>query len=162
NGEFDAIILAAAGLKRLGVLNDGLSQHEDRPGDDISFFDLDLTDFVPSSGQGALAVEAMRDALPGGSKEIETALADVTDVLTLAEVTAERACIATIGASCASPVGVNAKVVHGNLMLRALLFSLDGERSLAEESSGEISTDDRDHDRITQRATWLGDQVGRL
>ena len=95
-GDFDAIIVAMAGLKRLGKL------------DGLNFFELDERDFVPSGGQGALALEALTAGPIGGAAEIDAAIAGLNDPRALAEVTAERACLAAIGASCVSPVGVKA------------------------------------------------------
>jgi hydroxymethylbilane synthase len=119
--DFDAIILAMAGLRRLGKL-DGLECTE-----------LDDREFVPSAGQGALAIEARAVGPVGGAQEIEAAVASLNDARALAEVTAERAFLATLGASCVSPVGVKASVEGAAMELRALLFSLDGTRNLADE-----------------------------
>lgn len=121
-GDFDAIILAMAGLKRLGRL-DGLNATA-----------LDERDFIPAAGQGALALETLADLRPAGSAELAAALARLDDPPTRAEVSAERAFLATIGASCVSPVGVKGTAGSNRLRLRALLFSLDGKRSLAGES----------------------------
>jgi hydroxymethylbilane synthase len=121
-GDFDAIILAMAGLKRLGRL-DGLNATA-----------LDERDFIPSAGQGALALETLADLRPAGSAELAAVLAMLDDPPTRAEVSAERAFLATIGASCVSPVGVKGAAGNNRLRLRALLFSLDGKRSLAGES----------------------------
>jgi hydroxymethylbilane synthase len=124
-GGFDAVILAMAGLKRLGKAY-GLNLTE-----------LDGEQFVPSAGQGALAIEALASGLIGGSAELEQAVADLNDPVSEAEVTAERAFLATIGASCVSPVGVKARVEGQRMSLRALLFSLDGTRSMTERIEGE-------------------------
>jgi hydroxymethylbilane synthase len=161
-GDFDAIILAAAGLRRLGLVADNRSAGADRPADKISIFELDPRDFVPSGGQGALAVETLRDSTPGGAAEIEEAIADITDFPTLAEITAERAYLATIGASCVSPVGVNGKADNEALRLRALLFSLDGEHSLGAESADELPADASSRDQLELTATRLGEGLGRL
>jgi hydroxymethylbilane synthase len=123
-GDFDAIILAIAGLRRLGK------------SDAIECTELDQREFVPSGGQGALAIEALAASPIGGAQEIEAAVASLNDACALAEVTAERAFLAMIGASCVSPVGVKASVEGAALKLHALLFSVDGTRNLA----GEITT----------------------
>jgi hydroxymethylbilane synthase len=161
-GDFDAIILAEAGLRRLGRFSDGQSVGADRPEDEISMVELDLRDFVPAGGQGSLAVEALSDSLPGGSAEIDNAVADLTDMPTLAEVSAERAFLATIGASCVSPVGVNGKADNGLLTLRALLFSGDSEHSLGAELTDELAAGGQTRDRLEQAATQLGERLGRL
>ncbi|MBV8453008.1 MAG: hydroxymethylbilane synthase [Deltaproteobacteria bacterium] len=161
-GDFDAIILAAAGLRRLGLASDDQQKAVAPPAGVISMAELDLRDFVPSGGQGALAVEALRDSLLGDSAEIENALSDLTDLPTLAEVTAERTFLATLGASCVSPVGVNGKADNEILMLRALLFSADGGRSLSAESTDESAPSASSRARVEQNAARLGEQLGRL
>ena len=120
-GDFDAIILARAGLSRLGKL------------DSIEYAELDEREFVPSGGQGALAIEALASGPIGGSREIEAAVASLNEARALAEIAAERAFLAAIGASCVSPVGVRASAGDGTLTVRALLFSTDGSRHLADE-----------------------------
>jgi len=161
-GDFDAIILAAAGLRRLGLASDVQHQGADQPGDEIAMVELDMCDFVPSGGQGALAVEALRDSLLGDSPEIEHAFAGTTDLSTLAEITAERAFLATIGASCVSPVGVNGSVGSESLTLRALLFSIDDGQSLNGELAGKLPVDASSREPIEQAATQLGERLGRL
>lgn len=128
-GDFDAIILAIAGLKRLGRI-DGLELTE-----------LDERAFIPSAGQGALAVEALAGGEPGGSAELGEAVARLNDPIAEAEVTAERAFLVTIGASCVSPVGVKATCDTERLSLRALLFTPDGSRALADELASEGRVD---------------------
>jgi hydroxymethylbilane synthase len=123
HGDFDAIVLAMAGLKRLGKL------------DGLNLVELDEREFVPSGGQGALALEALTDDILCGVDEIEAAVAALNDSHSLAEATAERAFLATIGASCVSPVGVKGHARDESLSLRTLLFSSDGSRSLADEIS---------------------------
>ena len=120
-GDFDAIILAMAGLKRLGrSLQDG-----------IFCSLLDASAFIPSGGQGALAIEALAaPAMIGGSSEFENAVGALNDARALSEVTAERSFLATINASCVSPGGVKGTVEGGILKLGAILFSPNGEKSL--------------------------------
>jgi len=120
DGDFDAIILAMAGLRRLGRAATA------------NLTELDEQAFIPSAGQGALALEVLADHQPAGSGELEGALAHLNDPQTEAEVAAERSLLATIGASCVSPIGVKATLSEGRLTLRAILFSLDGSQSLAE------------------------------
>jgi hydroxymethylbilane synthase len=159
DGDFDGIILAAAGLKRLG-----LAPVQQDPGAgggaEISITELDVREFVPSGGQGALAVEAQRDLPLAGSLEIENAFQALTDLPSLAEITAERAFLASIGASCVSPVGVNAKASNQQLTLRASLFSEDGARSLSAELEENLSPPSRH--QIERTATRLGESLGRL
>jgi hydroxymethylbilane synthase len=101
DGEFDALVLAAAGLNRLGLTADGV-----------------LEELVPAAGQGALALEARAGwAVPGALSD-----ADAT-----ACVRAERELTAALGASCNSPVGAHARVVDGDMLeLRAWAGTADG------------------------------------
>jgi hydroxymethylbilane synthase len=120
-GELDATILAMAGLKRLGRL-DGLPYEE-----------LDEREFVPAAAQAALAIEALAGEPAGGSEEIERALCALNDLKSACETAAERAFLAVIGASCVTPLGVKATLSAGTLELRAILFSPDGAREMADE-----------------------------
>jgi len=158
DGDYDGMILAAAGLKRLGL--EPVHQGEGGIRGEISITELDLREFVPCGGQGALAVEAQRDLPIGGSLEIENEFQALTDLSTLAETTAERAFLASIGASCVSPVGVNGKVFHQRLALRALLFSTDGARSLSAELEDNSLPPGRY--QTEQTAIRLGESLGRL
>lgn len=120
-GQVDAMVLAMAGLRRLGRA------------DRVNLTILDEHDFVPAGGQGALAIEARSDAPAAGSWEVEAALGALNDLTTECEIAAERAFLATIGASCATAVGVKATLGDGQFKLRALLFDNEGKRSLADE-----------------------------
>jgi hydroxymethylbilane synthase len=149
SGDFDAIILAIAGLRRLGKFGALYG---------ISLSPLNDREFVPSGGQGALAIEGLRDRTIGGSAELESAVTSLNDTRSYAEVTAERALLATIGASCVSPVGVKGTVIEDRLELRALLFSADGSQSLAEESAVPLACG---ADSLADTAQSAGEALGR-
>jgi hydroxymethylbilane synthase len=112
NGVLDAIVLARAGLVRLGR-EDEISQ----------VFDSSL--MLPAPGQGALAVEARSSDRP-----LIAALALLDDPSTRACVLAERALLARLEAGCAAPVGALAEIVKAadgpQLSLRAVVGSIDG------------------------------------
>ncbi|HTW88940.1 MAG TPA: hydroxymethylbilane synthase [Candidatus Binataceae bacterium] len=120
-GELDAIIIAIAGLRRLG--RDGAIAPEL----------LDEQHFVPAGGQGALAVEARDDCGIGGSEELERGVAAINDLQAAAETAAERAYLATIGASCATAVGVRAAFDSNHMKAHALLFDREGRHALEDE-----------------------------
>jgi hydroxymethylbilane synthase len=126
DGSFDAIIIAIAGLKRLGRVND------------VKFIELDSRDFIPAGGQGALAIETLADRK---ANELDRALSAINDARTFYETAAERAFLATIGASCTTPVGVRARINGDMLAVAAMLFSPDGARELAESIREPIATD---------------------
>ena len=90
DGTFDAIIVAKAGVKRLGRVND------------VKFVELDGRDFIPSGGQGALAIETLADS------DAADLVSAINDPRAFYETAAERAFLAAIGASCTTPVGVHA------------------------------------------------------
>lgn len=130
SGELDAIILAIAGLKRLGKL--GVIKYEE----------LDEREFVPAAAQAALAIESLADGKICGSDEIDRAVASLNDPQTECETAAERAFLASIHASCVTPVGVKATHTNDQLGMRAILFSPDGARELAEETSEHLGAGD--------------------
>jgi hydroxymethylbilane synthase len=119
-GSLDAIIVAIAGLKRLGRIAD------------VKFVELDARDFIPAGAQGALAIETLADRSDGGSSEIDDALEALNDARAFHETAAERAFLAAIDASCTTPVGVRATVAATMLTIRAILFSPDGAREISE------------------------------
>lgn len=130
-GDFDAIILAMAGLLRL--------ERDERDAAAAALVPLDARDFVPCGGQGALCIEALASRQVAGSPELEAALAALDDPRAHVEVAAERAFLAALGASCVSPVGVYATLEADTLAMRALVFSVDGARHLSDEISGNVT-----------------------
>lgn len=117
DGTLDAIIVAMAGLKRLGRVKD------------VKFVELDARDYIPAGGQGALAIETLADRK---GDELDRALSTINDARAFYETAAERAFLAAIEASCTTPVGVKASIVGDTLALAAMLFSPDGARELSE------------------------------
>ncbi len=113
--DLDAVILAAAGLRRLG-LADRITE----------LFTLDA--FLPAPAQGALAVECRADA-PAG---LLAALAELDDPATRLAALAERAVLAGLEAGCAAPVGAHASFADGRLTLSATVVALDGSRRVSE------------------------------
>jgi hydroxymethylbilane synthase len=123
DGTFEAIIVAMAGVKRLGRVSD------------VKFAELDARDFIPSGGQGALAIETLVDS---DAADLASA---INDPRAFYETAAERAFLAAIGASCTTPVGVKASIVGETLVLAAMLFSPDGARDLSESMEESLTTD---------------------
>jgi len=118
-GKLDAIIVAMAGLKRLGLTGG------------VRAAALDAGDFIPAGGQGALAIEAIAGRRAGASAELERAIAAINDPRACFETAAERAFLAALGASCTTPIGVRAAIAGGRMAMRAILFSGDGARELS-------------------------------
>ncbi len=127
DGSFDAIIVAMAGVKRLGRLRD------------VKFVELDGRDFIPAGGQGALAIETLAERDDPVSNELDRALSSINDARTFYETAAERSFLAAIDASCTTPVGVRATIVGDTLALAAILFSPDGARELSESMEEPIA-----------------------
>lgn len=125
SGAVDAVVLARAGLSRLGRL------------DDITET-LDPLQMLPAPGQGALAVECRAD-----DAEVVALLAAIDDPDARACVTAERAVLAALEAGCSAPVGALAEVVEGEhgleLSLRAFVGSVDGAIDLRRSVVGPVS-----------------------
>jgi len=117
-GEFDAVILAEAGLARLGMM-DKVAER------------LSLDDFIPAPGQGALAVIARRD----NSKLIDI-LKTVELPSTRAEAEAERELVKVLEGGCKVPVGAIASAKRDTVQLTASIFSMDGKQRLTATRSG--------------------------
>ncbi len=121
-GEYDAVVLARAGLARLGRLDDATEV-------------LDPLQMLPAPGQGALAVEVRSDDV------LAVDLAVLDDARSRAAVTAERSVLATLEGGCAAPIGVLAEVVEGEdgdeLWVRAVALSPDGELSVRMSATGD-------------------------
>jgi len=142
SGEMDAIIVAIAGLKRLGKLGD------------IKYEELDEREFIPAAAQAALAIECLADGKISGSEEIEHAAASLNHQQTECETAAERAFLASIHASCVTPVGVKATYIDDELAMRAILFGVDGARELADEISEHLGAGD------SAGARRIGEKLG--
>jgi len=122
-GQYDAIVLAAAGLRRLGW--------EQR------IRELVPAEIVcPAVGQGALAIETRDD---GGAAQ--TIAARLDHAPTRLTVTAERSLLRTLGGGCQVPVGAFAQLTDGGLNLRAVVASPDGTRLIRGELAGSSPED---------------------
>ena len=104
--EYDAIVLARAGLERLGVDD----------GDPV-----DAATLTPAAGQGCLALEAR-----AGDDEIAALAERVTDRRALVELTAERAAVTSLDATCQTPVGAHARLDGDRLTMEAYVGLPDG------------------------------------
>lgn len=124
NGDLDAVILARAGLARLGRLDDVTET-------------LDPIQVLPAPGQGALAVECRNN-----DTELIDLLAVLDDRTTRSAVTAERTLLAALEAGCSAPVGAYAEAAEGDegleLYLRAVVVSPDGAVSIRKSATGPL------------------------
>lgn len=122
-GEYDAVVLARAGMARLGRL------------DEVTEV-LDPLQMLPAPGQGALAVE-VRDEDRGLGRAVAEAVGDRDS---RAAVTAERTVLADLEAGCSAPVGALGELAEGEdgpeLWVRAVALSADGGVSVRRSASG--------------------------
>ena len=123
SGEFDAVILARAGLARIGRLGEVTEV-------------LDPIQMLPAPGQGALAVECRSDDV----SLVDQVRGALDDASTRAAVTAERTVLAVLEAGCSAPVGALAEIAEGELgdelWVRAVALSYDGGVAVRKSATG--------------------------
>ena len=121
SGEYDAVLLARAGLARIGRLEEVTEV-------------LDPLQMLPAPGQGALAVECRSD------DDLTTALAVLDHPATRAAVEAERSVLAALEGGCSAPIGALAEVAEGDdgdeLWVRAIALSTDGGLAVRRSATG--------------------------
>ncbi len=115
--DFDGIVLAQAGIIRLGV--------------DVAFTQLSIEDFSPSPGQGALAIVSRKD-----DSDTISMLKKIEDPDTRLEIEAERSLSNYVDSGCRFPIGAYAKSSGNQMTLSVSAFSVDGKKSLFVEKSG--------------------------
>jgi hydroxymethylbilane synthase len=144
-GSLDGVVLARAGLARLGRLDEATEV-------------LDPMQMLPAPGQGALAVECR------SSSDVADLAAVLDDPTTRSAVTAERSLLAALEAGCTAPVGACAEAAEGDdgleLYLRAVVVSPDGAVSIRKSATGPLSAaEELGRDLATE---LLDDGAGRL
>ena len=143
SGELDAVILAAAGLGRLG-----------RADAATELLELDVWPTAP--GQGALAIEVRRGR-ERGDRDLERALEAIDHGPTRATVLAERLVLAGLEAGCSAPIGATAFVDDELLFLTATVYSADGTRQLT--SSHAATPDSRSPADLADAARDVADRA---
>ena len=121
DGEFDAGILAAAGVERLG-LQDAVSGN------------IPTDVLIPAAGQGAIAIEARQN-----DAEIAALLERITDRDTLRAVTAERFVLGALEGGCQVPMGIHAEIDGDVMDLCAFVASLDGTKYVEARAKGDAN-----------------------
>ncbi|HEY2923739.1 MAG TPA: hydroxymethylbilane synthase [Candidatus Eisenbacteria bacterium] len=119
-GRLDAIIVAAAGLHRLRLIDRATQV-------------LEESVMLPAPGQGVLAIQ-----IRSGDRETAAAVAAMNDATSAAEATAERALLEGLGGGCLVPVGARARANDGRLELTAYVGHPDGRPSVRMSASGPI------------------------
>lgn len=127
SGELDAVVLAAAGLNRMG-----------RSAEVTDFLSVDFV--LPAPGQGALAIECAAD-----DAELIAQLAELDDPETRAAVTAERSLLAALEAGCSAPVGALADLLGdgqdvNEMRLRGVVGTIDGATLVQLSTTGPVPT----------------------
>ena len=123
-GEADATLLAVAGLKRLGLL-------------DAAAALLDIDEFLPAVGQGAIGIETRAD-----DAATRALVAKIDDADTATAVTAERAFLAVLDGSCRTPIGGHARINNDVVHFRGMIVKPDGSAAfevLREGSRGQAA-----------------------
>ncbi len=115
--NYDAVILAQAGITRLGV--------------DVKFTPLSIDDFSPSPGQGAIAIVARTD-----DSQTISMLKKIEDANSRLEIEAERALSDYVDSGCRFPVGAYAKSNGSEMTLTVVAFSVDGKKSIQVTKTG--------------------------
>jgi hydroxymethylbilane synthase len=120
-GQYGALVLAAAGLKRLGAASRITAR-------------LPLEACLPAPGQGAIAVQ-----IRANDEAVRARVLAINDVETAAALHAERATVITLGGGCQMPIGALAQVINADsLDLRAIVISPDGSRVLRAQATGTL------------------------
>ena len=120
SGEFDALVLAAAGLRRL------------EKAERISMT-LPIEACVPAPGQGIIAVEIRAD--DGGTRE---RVARIDEPAAAVALRAERAVVTRLGGGCQMPIGAHAEISGGSVTLTSIVVSPDGARAARASASGAV------------------------
>lgn len=120
-GDFDAMVIACAGLNRLGLA-----------GYASEIFDPEI--FLPQAGQGALAVE-----IRSGDARVRELAASLNDELSAVCVSAERSFLKRLAGGCQVPAGIFSKIENKSIRLKGAVYSLDGEREVIHLVSGSLN-----------------------
>lgn len=135
-GDLDAVVLAAAGLNRMGR-SAAITEL------------IDMAVMAPAPGQGALAVECRTaDLAPDAPASLHAAFAELDDAGTHLAVAAERALLARLEAGCAAPVGTYARVVDDVLTLQVVVARPDGTEHLTHAGSTQVTLNSLDEARL--------------
>ena len=137
-GEYDALVLAAAGLRRLGF------------GDRITTM-IQPNQCVPAPGQGVIAVEIRED-----DDKCRSALRAVHDATASAALAAERRVVAALGGGCQLPLGALATITGTEMELRAIVCSPDGRRVVSARANGSAAEPLALGDRVAEQLSREG------
>lgn len=120
NDEIDATVMALAGLKRLGLADAATSV-------------LDVDEFPPAVGQGAIGLEIRAD-----DELTRMRVAAVSDANTLTAINAERTFLSVLDGSCRTPIAGHARIVNDTLQFRGLILKPDGSQAFETTRVGPV------------------------
>jgi hydroxymethylbilane synthase len=138
DGVYDAIVLAAAGLKRLGK-------------EDVISGYFEVSEIIPAVGQGAIAIESKTD-----NKDLNNLLKPLEDKKARIEIDAERKFLKDLQGSCTTPVGIHAKINNDRIHIYAFLSSLSGGKWIRDEIEGKAEDHLALADSLFRRFLELG------
>jgi len=147
DGGLDGTLLAAAGLKRLGIWTDRMQA-------------LPCQSWLPALAQGIVALVTRRDR-----QDLRTQLASLDHVPTRAAMVAERAVLAGLNGTCVTPIGgLATQTSRGRLSLRVELFGLDGQDHYAADAVADLDAPDQAAAQVVQqlRARVLPDRLAQI
>lgn len=125
NGEFDAVVLAEAGLTRIGMK-------------DVIMERFSIREFVPAPGQGAIAIVCRAN-----DKVLVNMLRQIEDTRSRAEILAERALIKKVEGGCRFPLGAVAITSNDKMTLYASVFSADGKQNIKIKKVGKSDSPEK-------------------
>jgi hydroxymethylbilane synthase len=137
-GDYDAIVLAAAGLRRL--------RREGEIG-----FRVPTVRMVPAAGQGALAVQVRSE-----DEETAATVRSINDEVAFAQLRAERACFTRLDADCSTPIGVYAEPHGGGLRIGAFIGLPDGSEWIRDELEADIADPEAAGTELAERLAGAG------
>lgn len=136
--EFDAILLARAGLERLGLA------------DKISFV-FDPAVFIPAPAQGALGIQTRAD-----DDETNEIIAAIDDINARTTTAAERKILTTMQCGCHAPVGAYAEITGGDVQIRAFISDLQGKNFIRREVAGPAEDAENIAEKIANELLEVG------
>jgi hydroxymethylbilane synthase len=136
--NYDAIILACAGLNRLGL--------QDR----ISVY-FDYREMLPAPGQGALALQIRQ-----GDERAAAMIAGLNEPATAAAVFAERAFLRRMGGGCNSPIAVHARSLNGMCTIEGLVATPDGTAVIRDSAECSLATANEAAEALAERLLSMG------
>jgi hydroxymethylbilane synthase len=137
-GELDAIVLAAAGLRRLGREQEAT-------------FALPAEAMTPAAGQGSLALQ-----IRAGDSAARAAAERIGDAAALAELTAERAVVELLEADCTTPIGVRARARASGIEIEAFVGLPDGSKWIRDRMEGATAAPAEAGERLARRLLDAG------